>query len=124
MLFALKENPLNTLIKFDRHRILFYHYKQQIASWNWSALRAEAEKNVEDFEGEKYGCVYIGSVFGLTPSGKIYAFWTTNQTRADVTKDECWWEALETVAGDNGMWVGSPGDSGDGDGIYLSMSIE
>jgi len=39
--------------------------------------------------------VFLGTVFGLTPSGKYYMPWTTNQTEEDVENDAAWYEELE-----------------------------
>lgn len=105
---------------FDRHEILKAHYAKEINSWNWSAVK----KNYEtyDRDGDTYGTQFIGSVQGNTPSGKIYAFWTTNQTKADVTRDEAWWAALEEIAHSHGCFVES--GEGSGDGIFVSWFIE
>jgi hypothetical protein len=88
-----------TTLPFDSHAILVKHYIREIREWNWQQVLTTAESNVERNEwGEKYGRAWLGTIFGLSPSGKIYAPWTTNQTRSNVRRDEAFFEALDTVA--------------------------
>lgn len=83
-------------------------YKTEIESWNWDRLSFYVQ---EGFEDDFYEAAYIGTVFGLTPSGKVYTFWTTNQTARDVIRDQAWWDAFESVLESKGYW--HDGDSGD-----------
>jgi hypothetical protein len=62
---------------FNRHEILKAHYAREIESWFPLTL--------EHYEPEP------------APSGKVYAPWTTNQTRHDVERDEAWSEAIEEI---------------------------
>lgn len=99
-------------------------YEEKIRSWDWYTISTwfDVHKDYEDYydqDGDdRYVFQWIGTVFGLTPSGKVYALWTTNQTDEDVLRDTAWWEALEDVAAENGCFVSSP-EFGDSDGIYL-----
>jgi hypothetical protein len=107
-------------------------YKQQILSWGWPeavlGTRADALSHGSDPEPNAriaeypdctdgcdadghVGCYYLGSVMSLTPSGKFYTFWTTNQTSDDVDRDTRWYAALEAVANKYEGWI----ESGEGD---------
>ena len=48
-----------------------------------------------DESGELGYHLYIDSQLNLFPSGKIYAFWTSNQSVRDVIKDSLYTEILE-----------------------------
>lgn len=94
---------------FNRHDVLFNHYKQEITEWRWLDIL----KRLTDYEPEGYDPKYdqplegawLGSVLAVFPSGKIYAPWTTNQTRSDIVRDESFSDALECVAGRYGLTV-------------------
>lgn len=105
--------------------VLTVEYLEEIRSWDWEAISkwfdsfcGYPDYYEDDGCGNRYVYQWIGTVFGLTPSGKIYAFWTTNQTEEDVLRDTAWWEALEIVAEENNCFVSTP-DGADGDGIFL-----
>lgn len=103
-----------TAKKFDRHRILYENYKSLLRDdINFAVFSAICDENLEwDKEQDCFvGRAWLGTVFALTPSGKVYAPWTTNQTRSDVIKDEAWWDALNDLADENNLYV--TGDSGD-----------
>lgn len=102
----------------SRYEELVAYYKEEIEGWDWDALTKTGFERVEDEEGVFYESCWLGSVFGLTPSGKFYMPWTTNQTDLDVTLDQAWWEALEAVVESKGMYIDT-GDHGDGDGIRI-----
>jgi hypothetical protein len=98
-------------------------YYTQILSWDWeqivvlSGLNAAGHTYTEpclndgcDKDGHT-GAAYLGSVMALTPSGKFYMPWTTNQTNDDVDRDSRWFEALEKAATKYGGYV----EHGDGD---------
>lgn len=87
---------------------LFARYKEEIEQWNFDRLTFYVQ---EGFDGDFYESSYIDTVFGLTPSGKVYTFWTTNQTARDVIRDRAWWQAFEEVLESLGYW--HDGDSGD-----------
>lgn len=113
-------------MSFDRHEILKAHYKKEIEGWSWDEIAKRFDRNakdedcyeIDDCSNDKYVCLYIGSVVSCVPSGKLYAFWTTNQTRSDVTRDAAWWEALEEVCEAHDCGVSSP-DGCSGDDIFL-----
>lgn len=94
-------------MKFDRYKILIEHYTNQISSWDWPKIKDNAYTNcrANDSNDSVYGQSWLGTALGMYPSGKIYAFWTSNQTKADITKDECFIEALNKVAQDHEMHI-------------------
>ncbi len=100
---------------FDRHAILKAHYAAKIAAdWRLEAIKKECDSNKEednDNPGEMIGRCFLGSVFAIMPSGKYYMPWTTNQTRADETRDGAFMEAFEEFLESGGMWL----ESGEGD---------
>lgn len=83
-------------------------YTAEIESWDWNGI-------VEDCAANEGAC-YLGSVLSLYPSGKVYAFWATNQSRWDEVCDEAFQEALETVAEKHGLYVG--GSDGNGCDVF------
>lgn len=109
---------------------LYADYLEEIRGWNWEYVLDEIrfystspDHFEDDGDGNRYVYIFIGSVFSLTPSGKIYTFWTTNQTEEDVVRDEAWWDALETVSEQNGCFVASPDGCG-GDDIFLCKRFD
>lgn len=81
-------------------------YKPEIREWNWEGITKEIKKNIFlNDEGEPYGSCWIGSTFGVMPSGKIYAAWTSNQTPEDVNRDSQFNEALEKVCEEKGCFA-------------------
>ncbi len=111
------------MAKFDRYEILTKNYISEIESWNWDKILKEAKSNaVLSDDDQIEGLCWLGTVFGIYPSGKFYMPWTTNQTRSDVIKDECFHEALEEVAGRYGLFI----TSGEGDAcdIFAGLGLE
>ncbi len=120
---------------FDRYAILDRLYRPVILAWDWEAIKADvaadATQGLADADrvtdAVKYNCrdmeasTYLGSVFSLLPSGKYYMPWTSNQTRADVTKDEVFMGTLEEVAQTHGLYV----RNGDGDpcDLYAGSTV-
>ena len=99
---------------FNRYEILTRRYTAEVKGcFDWSFIKRDAESNPQQPEGadEEYGCHYLGTVFGIMPSGKFYMPWTSNQTRSDEVKDSCYWDALNAIAGEHGCWV----ENGEGD---------
>jgi hypothetical protein len=92
---------------FNRHATLVKHYKNEVSGWDWAKIKEAALENcrTNDDQDSVYGISWLGTPLGIYPSGKIYAFWTSNQTRADVAKDEAFIEALEAVAEEQGMFI-------------------
>ena len=109
---------------FDRHEILKRHYAADIASWNWDSIVEDAQTNAEPEYGceEPIGRCYLGTVFHLMPSGKFYTGWTTNQTRADETRDAAFIEALEERASEAGGSIGN--GEGDPCNMFFSMCFD
>lgn len=106
---------------FNRYEILNSHYTKQIEQLEFDKIKTEAKKNCSvNEDGDTIIASYwLGTTMGVMPSGKIYACWTTNQTRSDVAHDQAFTEALEEVAEKNGMFVDYQDDS-----IFLSMAVE
>jgi hypothetical protein len=99
-------------MKFNRYDILTAHYTKQIQAYNWQAVLDDAAESCYINENDEIeGKSFLGSVFSIMPSGKYYMPWCTNQTRSDVTKDECFYDALESIASEYGLWI----TSGEGD---------
>lgn len=73
----------------------------KIPTFDKETLRKETIKNIGREEDQFLGLYLIGSIQTLTPSGKIYAPWTTNQTEEDVEADTEFWEALEKSLPEN-----------------------
>ena len=84
---------------------LIDQYKDDIESWDWDKIKSTALQFVEKEEDDYIGRAWLGTVFGLTPSGKVYTFWTSNQTEDDVLKDEIWWDVLAEVAQKYDMFI-------------------
>ena len=110
--------------------VLTVEYLEEIRSWDWAAISkwfdsfcGYPDYYEDDGDGSRFVYQWIGTVFGLTPSGKVYAFWTTNQTDEDVIRDSAWWEALDNVAEEHGCFIGSP-DGCDGDDIFLCKRFD
>lgn len=111
---------------FDRYAILRSHYAKQIAEqWNFDTIKRECEANAEyDREADStIGYCYLGSHLSIAPSGKYYMPWTTNQTSADETRDECFWSEFEKALESHGLFLGGP-DTGDGLDVFAGMVIE
>ena len=97
---------------FDRHEIMKEDYIKNISSWDWDGLKKACENsepfadlfNMDDQDSLIYSC-FIGTVFAIMPSGKFYMPWTTNQTKHDWEKDSAFYDALEEVADNHGMFV-------------------
>lgn len=92
---------------------LIERYEQEIRNdWDWTGIKQEAMENFEmdDCEQQLVGKCWLGTVFGITPSGKVYAPWTTNQTSFDVARDYAFVRALNNVAESHGMWIDTEDD--------------
>jgi len=64
-------------------------YSQLLHEYDWEKIQREARQ----------GPVYLGNVISLTPSGKYYVpFASNNITRTEAKRDESWWKALEKAA--------------------------
>ncbi len=116
---------MNSTVNTNSVTPTYSEYLEEIRSWDWAWLSkrfddySEQPPYYEDNDnGDRFVYVWIGTVSGLTPSGKIYTFWTTNQTEEDVERDQAWWEALETVAEQNDCFISCP-DGASGEDICL-----
>ncbi len=81
--------------------------------FDWPSLVEDCQNNTEeDYFGEMIGRSFIGTVFGLSPSGKFYTPWAaSNVSEQEALLDELWYEALELVAHRHDLGV----ESGEGD---------
>ena len=110
--------------------VLIAEYEDEIRSWDWKMIIKWFDNHgdspdyyEDDGDGSRFVYQWIGTVFGLTPSGKVYTFWTTNQTEEDVIRDSAWWEALDNVAEEHGCFVSTPDGCG-GDDIFLCRRFD
>ena len=57
----------------SREEELIAQYRAEIEGWNWEWIMTTAKTNVEyDREAQDYlGRSYLGTIFGITPSGKM-----------------------------------------------------
>ncbi len=95
---------------------LYHRYLEEIRGWSWDSVLNDIEESLEeDYDGNLVGYSYLGSVLNLSPSGKYYTCWTTNQTIKDQIKDEAFYNALDTVAEEHGCFI----TSGEGDACDL-----
>lgn len=70
------------------------------------AVAAEDPERVAIEDGERRVEVFIGTVAGLTPSGKYYTAWAcSNVTEEEAEEDAAWWEQLEAEAEAHGCYV-------------------
>jgi len=70
-------------------------FKQQIDDLmpGESTFLIDADMDIDEWGNLVYS-IYAGSQLSIYPSGKIYAFWTTNQTWRDVIMDSYFEEML------------------------------
>jgi hypothetical protein len=88
-------------------------YKPEIRKWGWPMIKVRAKANVFlSKDDELHESAWIGTTIGVMPSGKVYTFWTSNQTVEDVNRDRHFSEALEAVFNEHGMFT-SWNESGD-----------
>lgn len=71
------------------------------------------------FDGD-YVCIYYGSILDMSPSGKYYMPWCSNQTEEDVDNDALFWETLEDELDSVNLWY----ESGEGDGLDIMICGE
>jgi hypothetical protein len=97
-------------------------YEAEIREWDWKKIKGKPTCYGDGFEGKNIGNCFLGTVFDLAPSGKYYMPWTSNQTEEDVDEDGKFYEALDKVAEENGMWI----EHGEGDpcDLFACMIIE
>ena len=112
---------METTKKFNSHEILLSHYIDRIRSeWRWNKIVQDAMQNPRTDEfGEVYGSTWLGNTLGIYPSGKIYTFWTSNQTSSDIRRDEAFSEALEALAKEHGGFIEHEDDS-----VFFAMRLE
>ena len=89
---------------------------------HFEAMKETFEKNKDDtdcikdnFMDENYIAVYYDNILYMSPSGKYYMPWCTNQTEEDIEEDSFFWEQLESKLSDIGLWY----ESGEGDALDI-----
>jgi hypothetical protein len=82
--------------------------------YNWDRILNNLDIIEGEFAGEKFLGTYLGDLLHLNPSGKLYAFWTTNQTKRDVELDQAFWQRMERFAEKKGFGITYIND-----GVYL-----
>lgn len=103
--------------------ILYAEYRAEIASQDWNAIKADCASNLgEPEDGSVIGSSYLGSVLSLAPSGKFYMPWTTNQTEEDEYKDSAFYDALDSVAEEQGGYILNGED--DACDLFFCMSFD
>jgi len=76
-------------------------------------------ETVEDWEGNRYRSIYLGSYMSLDPCGRYHHVLSPNKVSS---RCERYWEALEKAAERLGGWI----ESGEGDptDIYFCLPAE
>ncbi len=123
-------------------------YLAALRKWDWATIKAEATENLEpdDDPGRQVGRSYLGSCFSLAPSRKYYApfanrnlapcprckgtgrskgndcSWCGGIGSREAFLDQEWYEALDKVADEHGMYI----ESGEGDpcDLFAVVSVE
>ena len=91
-------------------------YESKIESWDWPGLKQDAENNPQtDPYGNRVGCVFLGTVMALLPSGRYSHPLSDHRSEAEAEADMAWLSALDRVAGRHGMGI----ESGEGDPCNL-----
>ena len=62
---------------------IFEKYKQEIRGWDWDYLKANLEMVDGTDLDDPYWSGFIGSVFGIMPSGKYYTPWACSNVAGD-----------------------------------------
>lgn len=78
-------------------------------------LQGPADSTITLDDDDVTTSYYMGNILSWVPSGKLYAFWTTNQTELDELKDVTFWSVMEELVPD--VWF----ESGEGNGCDLFM---
>lgn len=78
-------------------------FVDNIQRWKEELEKAEKEE-IDNYEGYMKG-IYIGTIFNITPSGKLYAFWTSNQTEKDEVTDQAFWDELSDLLAIENLYV-------------------
>jgi hypothetical protein len=79
-----------------------------IRLWDWKYIAKVANTDIFfDNDGDQFiGSAWLGTIFGICPSGKFYMpFACSNVTEEEALQDELFYEALDTVAEENGLFI-------------------
>ena len=74
----------------------------------WNSKEEWLEENTvltENCSGYLERLLYLGGVLSIMPSGKLYTFWTTNQSCRDVIQDTVFTEMLEEKVESIGLYI-------------------
>lgn len=104
--------------------VVAYYESELLDGFAWSEIVSDALDNpTEDSYDESespYGTTFLGTVFGLTPSGKYYLpYACSNVSENEAKLDELWFEALDNIAKSFDGWI----ESGEGDPCDLFFCI-
>lgn len=84
----------------------------------------ENDPQVTISEGTLMGSWFIGSVLFLSPSGKYYMPWTSNQTAEDTAQDELYWDRLtERIEEEYGEDWGLVQGEGDALDVFIQTTL-
>lgn len=75
---------------------------------DWKAIKEEMRfaPYVPDDEGTLFRTIFLGTVFDIMPSGKYWTcFACSNMTEDEMTKDEEYYDALESEAEKHGYFI-------------------
>lgn len=87
---------------FNRHELLVEKYRREVRSWFPVSLEPYEPESADDLDEYYYLAAGMGEGHHIAPSGKVWAFWTSNQTDHDMQRDEAWNEAVEEVFEEKG----------------------
>jgi hypothetical protein len=114
------------VITFNQNDLTEY-FTAQIKERDWEFIKQKALSNTEEVCGEpdlREGSAFLGSVMSLTPSGKVYMPWSSNVTHEEAWIDSVWWEALESVAEQYGMYVGCGEECASDVFAFIEVKVE
>lgn len=110
----------------SRYKTLYTRYTEEIESWDWAGIKQDALDNVEAdsmFSDEQTGATFLGTVFGLFPSGKYYTAWAHgNVNYWESYRDAEFGRALDDVAESHGMYISSSSE-GDPCDIFAYVAL-
>ena len=85
-------------------KILEEWYRERITEWLDDIQEADFEEIETEF-GEKMRAVWLGSIYSITPSGKMYTFWCSNVSPKEALMDTIFQDVLEEEAEKRGWSV-------------------
>jgi len=109
-------------------KTLYQVYREQLKDdipWQGVIKELEGMKGNPDYETDESGIkrveCFIGTVFGLAPSGKYYTAWAhSNVTTREANRDMQWYNALERLCEEHELYL-TNGDSDPCD-LFIGMT--